>query len=320
MNILEKLSEYAGDLIDKAVNYSDREQAKTDALSEIESFISDYTYTGSEAPTMPESTSLGESTSYDRLDYEEKSSEEIAAAAQESLAAYLNSGVNSINSAYDDDVSDLEADSVAAEESTASDIADLEYEYENTLTDINNSALKQGIARSSIVANQNEEAENIKTETVETMQTSLQSQIDSITAEIEKLETERSSALDDFDITYAVKLTDTINDLTSEQQDYIDSVTKYNNTLTEKEFDDNLELATTESDLYNEQLEAYNEALAVYEEEAATAQEEATYAKMLEVLDNLPSSDAKELVMDSEYIKENLSSYYYALLYDAYVR
>lgn len=320
MNILEKLSDYASDLIDKVVNYSDREQAKTDALSEIESFISDYTYTGSDAPTVPDSVDLGESTSYDRLDYEEKSSEEIAAAAEESLAAYLNSGVNSINSEYDDYVSDLEADSVTAQETTASDIVDLEYEYQNTLTDINNSALKQGIARSSIVDNQNAEATSIKDGTIETMQTSLQSQIDSIAAEIEKLEVERQSALDDFDITYAVKLTDTINDLTSEQQDYIDSVIKYNNTLTEKEFDDNLELATTENDIYNDQLAAYNEALAAYEAEATTAGEEATYVKMLEVLDSLPSSDAKELVMESEYIKENLSSYYYALLYDAYVR
>ncbi len=320
MNIFESLVQYASDLVDKVVNYSDREDAKTSALSEIESFISNYNYTGLSEPTMPESVDLGESTSYERLEYEEKTSEELASIAEESLSAYLNSGVNSINSTYDNYISDLESDEVKAVETTENSIVDAQSDYEKSVEENNYSALKNGIARSSIITNQNEEALSTKDTTVESLEAGLSSQKDAIAEEIIKLTEERDSALADFDLTYAVKLTDAINDLIEDQQDEINSVIKYNNTLTEKEFDDNIELESTASDLYQEQLEAYYQALEIYNEEAQQAMEVDVYTKILEVLDSLPASDAKSLVVESEYIKENLSTYYYSLLYDSYVR
>lgn len=317
MGTLNNLDDKTATAVDSLLNVAESENEKDNAVKEIQDFLSTQNDSSNILPDQPD---LGDSPTYERLEYETLTDEELTQNATDSLADYLNSGTNSIDNEYANLESKYEEDKVTASNSANSKLESVESAYGTAKESINNDTLTRGLARSSIAVIQNANVDLAKADSVTAITNELNSTLESLANEISSLEVARQKALDDFNITYAVKLTETINDLKTSQQDKMEEVIKYNNTLTEKEFDDNITLEESQASIYGDLLDNKLTENELLEQAGVSSKDEALYDKVVEVLSGLNSADARDLILNNEYIKNTLDPYYYSRVYNQFVR
>ena len=137
-------------------------------------------------------------------------------------------------------------------------------------------------------------------------------------SELAALENERTRALDAFDIAYAARVTEKINELTAERTAREEEVLEYNNKLREQEKKDAEDRAELIADLREQALEASeNDGVNAEQGEGVN---KAKYTAIHAYLSTLSRERAKEAVREDALIRNSLTDYYYYKLYNEYGR
>ena len=171
----------------------------------------------------------------ERKTFEGKTDDEVKDEAQRSLKEYKDTGIADIEKSYSDKKTALDEnihDTKTQGESKKQETVDL---YSSLKDDAKQDAIKRGLARSSIVINVLDAFNQNMIDEYNKINEEISSKIQNLTTQKTLLDEQKQNALNSFDISYALKLSnkiDEINEKLSEQQQ---KVIEYNNQIAEKE-------------------------------------------------------------------------------------
>lgn len=171
----------------------------------------------------------------ERQKYSRPSDEEIRKQAEDSLKSYEDKEQKGIENEYAAGNRKLDEESQKLGDDFESQTKKVEQTYENAKENNKNTFIRRGLSRSSIMQENLKNLDESKNAAQDTLAKELKQNLEKITIERDLLETQKQSALESFNIAYAVKLSEKINKLTESAKQAEDAVTKYNNQLEEKE-------------------------------------------------------------------------------------
>ncbi len=171
----------------------------------------------------------------ERQKYSRPSDEEIRKQAEDSLKSYEDKEQKGIENEYADGNRKLDEESQKLGGDFESQSKKIEQTYENAKESNKNTFIRKGLSRSSIMQENLKNLDESKNAAQDTLAKELKQNLEKITIERDLLETQKQSALESFNIAYAVKLSEKINKLTESAKQAEDAVAKYNNQLEEKE-------------------------------------------------------------------------------------
>lgn len=171
----------------------------------------------------------------ERQKYSRPSDEEIRKQAEDSLKNYEDKEQKGIENEYAAGNRKLDEESQKLGGDFESQSKKIEQTYENAKESNKNTFIRRGISRSSIMQENLKNLDESKNAAQDTLAKELKQNLEKITIERDLLETQKQSALESFNIAYAVKLSEKINKLTESAKQAEDAVAKYNNQLEEKE-------------------------------------------------------------------------------------
>lgn len=171
----------------------------------------------------------------ERQKYSRPSDEEIRKQAEDSLKSYEDKEQKGIENEYATGNRKLDEESQKLGDDFESQTKKVEQTYENAKESNKNTFIRRGLSRSSIMQENLKNLDESKNAAQDTLAKELKQNLEKITIERDLLETQKQSALESFNIAYAVKLSEKINKLTESAKQAEDAVAKYNNQLEEKE-------------------------------------------------------------------------------------
>lgn len=171
----------------------------------------------------------------ERQKYSRPSDEEIRKQAEDSLKSYEDKEQKGIENEYAAGNRKLDEESQKLGDDFESQSKKIEQTYENAKESNKNTFIRRGLSRSSIMQENLKNLDESKNAAQDTLAKELKQNLEKITIERDLLETQKQSALESFNIAYAVKLSEKINKLTESAKQAEDAVAKYNNQLEEKE-------------------------------------------------------------------------------------
>lgn len=171
----------------------------------------------------------------ERQKYSRPSDEEIRKQAEDSLKSYEDKEQKDIENEYAAGNRKLDEESQKLGGDFESQSKKIEQTYENAKESNKNTFIRRGLSRSSIMQENLKNLDESKNAAQDTLAKELKQNLEKITIERDLLETQKQSALESFNIAYAVKLSEKINKLTESAKQAEDAVAKYNNQLEEKE-------------------------------------------------------------------------------------
>ena len=171
----------------------------------------------------------------ERQKYSRPSDEEIRKQAEDSLKSYEDKEQKGIENEYAAGNRKLDEESQKLGGDFESQSKKIEQTYENAKESNKNTFIRRGLSRSSIMLENLKNLDERKNAAQDTLAKELKQNLEKITIERDLLETQKQSALESFNIAYAVKLSEKINKLTESAKQAEDAVAKYNNQLEEKE-------------------------------------------------------------------------------------
>lgn len=171
----------------------------------------------------------------ERQKYSRPSDEEIRKQAEDSLKSYEDKEQKGIENEYAAGNRKLDEESQKLGGDFESQSKKIEQTYENAKESNKNTFIRRGLSRSSIMQENLKNLDESKNAAQDTLAKELKQNLEKITIERDLLETQKQSALESFNIAYAVKLSEKINKLTESAKQAEDAVAKYNNQLEEKQ-------------------------------------------------------------------------------------
>lgn len=171
----------------------------------------------------------------ERQKYSRPSDEDIRKQAEDSLKSYEDKEKKDIENEYAAGNRKLDEESQKLGGNFESQSKKIEQTYENAKESNKNTFIRRGLSRSSIMQENLKNLDESKNAAQDTLAKELKQNLEKITIERDLLETQKQSALESFNIAYAVKLSEKINKLTESAKQAEDAVAKYNNQLEEKE-------------------------------------------------------------------------------------
>lgn len=171
----------------------------------------------------------------ERQKYSRPSDEEIRKQAEDSLKSYEDKEQKGIENEYASGNRKLDEESQKLGGDFESQSKKIEQAYEHAKESNKNTFIRRGLSRSSIMQENLKNLDESKNVAQDTLAKELKQNLEKITIERDLLETQKQSALESFNISYAVKLSEKINKLTESAKQAEDAVAKYNNQLEEKE-------------------------------------------------------------------------------------
>ena len=171
----------------------------------------------------------------ERQKYSRPSDEEIRKQAEDSLKSYEDKEQKGIENEYAAGNRKLDEESQKLGGDFEAQSKKIEQTYENAKESNKNTFIRRGLSRSSIMQENLKNLDESKNAAQDTLAKELKQNLEKITIERDLLETQIQSALESFNIAYAVKLSEKINKLTESAKQAEDAVAKYNNQLEEKE-------------------------------------------------------------------------------------
>ena len=171
----------------------------------------------------------------ERQKYSRPSDEEIRKQSEDSLKSYEDKEQKGIENEYAAGNRKLDEESQKLGGDFESQSKKIEQTYENAKESNKNTFIRRGLSRSSIMQENLKNLDESKNVAQDTLAKELKQNLEKITIERDLLETQKQSALESFNIAYAVKLSEKINKLTESAKQAEDAVAKYNNQLEEKE-------------------------------------------------------------------------------------
>jgi len=172
---------------------------------------------------------------YERMEDVKIDNDKIKEQAENELYEYKKTSTDKINNDTVENINNLENSKIKLKDNFETEKANMDNYYTRVKQEVSDDALKRGLSRSSIVINQLDAFNKDQIENYNKLNKELTSSINSIDMEINNAKTAQEKALNEFDITYAVKLQEKINSLTQDLLDKQEKVIKYNNEITEKE-------------------------------------------------------------------------------------
>ncbi len=260
---------------------------------------------------------LLDSITLDRIDFKKPSNEEIKLNSENLLADYKNSGIKNIEDNYKLKYDELNSNKSEAINQTENTKNNLKQYYENAKTNAEYEASKRGLNRSSIIVNQLDAFSNAEINDYKELDQKLGDQINAINFEINALSSQKQNALNSFNITYAVKLQEKIDELNTKLSKTEQEVIKYNNDIALKEAEYNKEISELKQKFENDSFDSSLDLAELYGKYGSGVIEKVKQDQLLLVakqyLLSLPSSEQQELLNDQEF-KNKLGSSYNKLI------
>lgn len=170
-----------------------------------------------------------------RKTFEGKTDDEIKDEAQRSLKEYKDTGLADIEKTYEDKKVSLDEnieDAKSQGESKKSETTSL---YSSLKEDAKQDAIKRGLARSSIVINVLDAFNQNMINEYNKINEEISSKIQNLTSQKSLLDEQKQNALNSFDISYALKLSNKIDEINEKLKQEEQKVQEYNNQIAEKE-------------------------------------------------------------------------------------
>lgn len=171
----------------------------------------------------------------ERLEYSKPSDDEIKNKAESSLFDYKNSKISSINDNFETKTENIDQSIEKIKKSEEKDKEEIYQTYQGLKQDAKDDAVKRGLARSSIIVNTLSNYDNGMVNTLLEKSNEVSAKIANYENERNLLEEQKKNALSSFDIEYAVKLQEKIDEINSDILAREEEVTKYNNEISELE-------------------------------------------------------------------------------------
>ena len=170
----------------------------------------------------------------EKINYTKPTNEEIEKNAKNSLESYKNSSISNINSNFDEKKQNIDQSIQELKNKNNAETQSIALAFETAKDETKDDAIRRGLARSSIVVNKLAGLNQQMLETLNQKTKEIGEKIDSFNAQKAALEEQKQSALNSFDIEYAVKLQDKINSISDDIAKKEKEITEYNNKI-EKE-------------------------------------------------------------------------------------
>ena len=180
---------------------------------------------------------------YERMEYEDVDDEELKNRAGEKLQDFKSEGESKISQQYDKKASEADEKKTAAQRAFEQETAKLTSKLAGDSEDLNNKTIKAGLARSSIREASMDALKDRYRQSTAAAQGDLETQTAALDAQIEQLEEERRRAAESLDKDYEAALEAELTKLIKQRDSAKTAADKYNNTLTQREFNDRLKYA-----------------------------------------------------------------------------
>ena len=250
--------------------------------------------------------------SFEKLDNIEIDEEKIKNQAEEELFDYKKTNYDKILNQTSERKEELIENKDSLNENYANAIENIAKSYDKVRETASNDALKRGLSRSSIVINKLDAFNQDEINTYNALNKELTDSLNEIDFELNSLQAQQELALDEFDITYAVKLNNKIASLKQELLDKQTEVTKYNNQIAEKEADFDLKYNELLNDMkkqnWNQNLDMLEYA-GKYGINAIEKYKQGQIYNMIdEYLSSISKAEAKNILENNGALKSYLTS------------
>lgn len=252
-----------------------------------------------------------------KMEFKMPTESEIKQNSEELLKEYKQSGIQGINDEYKLKSDALESNKQSVINSADSTKQKLNSYYSEAKNNAEAQALKRGLARSSIIINQLGAFDQEKIADYKQLDDELNTQINAINFELNALSAQKQNALNNFNVSYAVKLQEKINDLTEELNNKQSEVTKYNNEIALKEAEFNKDVDELKSKLEQAEKDGATNLVEIYGKYGQNIVEKVKadqlYSTAKQMLYNLSADEIKWILADNEF-KKRMGSNYIKLL------
>lgn len=256
------------------------------------------------------------------LTYSAPTDADLLKTAENGLVDYKRNGIESIKSNSEENAKALDLKKTNYMVDMAGEIDALDADYKAASNNIDNDVLKRGLARSSVAVNQKSELENSYMNQAASVRESYRAKITEIDKEISEIDQKLKAALNDFNLSYAIKLNDSLNSLKAEREKKQNEVIKYNNEIAKAQAELDANRLKAEGDIYGKALDNKKKATDVGSLTDKQRDElyNSVYDKMDEFLGSLSAEEAKIEIRNHSMYRSHLNDFYYYKLYDKYGR
>lgn len=254
--------------------------------------------------------------------YTAPSDEMLETSAQRGLEEYRRQQIAAIKNDSAANAKKLDAERAAYADGMQADVDAVAAAYESAARNVDNDMLRRGLARSSIAVGEKSALESDRAKAEASVRTEYGKKISALDAEIKNVGAKLDAALNDFNLTYATKLNEKLEQLKAERDENVRSVLEYNNKIKAQQAELDESRAKTEAELYDKAL-AQNKKerdLSLLSTEELDKHYKTVYEKMDEYLSGLDAKDAKLEVKNHSLYRDHLNDYYYYALYNKYGR
>lgn len=268
-----------------------------------------------EKPELP-------SVKLDYITYDPPTDDQLKQNASDSLQSYKDGQISAIknNSAAEAEMLAGKKDEYSAK--FDAEKSQLEELYDAAARRIDNDVIKRGLARSTVATSSKGDLESEYLKKSADLNRDYGKQLADIDAQISQIDGKLKAALDDFNISYAVKLNEKLAELREERNKKTYEAVKYNNEIKAKQAQLDASKAKTESDLYSAALDRIKKenSLDGLSQSDRNDLYRSVYAQMDAYLSSLDETTARLEIRNHDLFRTHLSDYYYYKLYDKYGR
>lgn len=293
-----------------ATDHSDKRLKLEEEIAALESAA-----VGVKKPTLP-------SVKLDELQYAPPSDAELYESATRELAGYKSDGERAVRENSAADARELNEKREAYAAALKSGVSALDADYDAAAGRIDADVIKRGLARSSIAVNAKSGLESERMQRAAEVRDEYGKRIAELDDKISSVGAKLTAALNDFNLSYAAKLNETLSALKAEREEKTQAVLKYNNDVKAKQAGLDAQKAKTESELYSAAIAQHKaesdvSSLPAAERERVYA---SVYNKLDEYLSGLSEEQARIELRNYPMYRSHLNDYYYYKLYDKYGR
>lgn len=258
----------------------------------------------------------------EELNYVAPNDDVLRSTAESELSSYRADTEKNIRQKSEAEETELNAKRDAYADSKKSAEAELEQKYLAAVRAIDNDTVKRGLARSSVAAVERGALEREYLNKSADITHEYSKNISKLESDIASVNKKLQDALNDFNLTYAAKLSQRLNELKTEREKKMQYVIEYNNEIKRKQASLDNDRLKLESDLYSAALrqEKQENSLDGIPAERRDEIYKAVFEKMDAFLGSLDPTIALLEIRNHSMYRQHLSNYYYNRLYDKYGR
>ena len=173
--------------------------------------------------------------SLEKIDYTAPTKQQVEETAKNSLESYKNTSLGSINNTYDQKAQNIDKSIENVKKQAEAEKEKIYASYQNAKDEAKDDAIKRGLARSSIIVNTLADYDKGMFNTLSQKSEELNKTISEYQGQKNVLEEQKMNALGSFDIEYAVKLQNKIDELNESIFEKQQEVIEYNNKVSQIE-------------------------------------------------------------------------------------